>query len=200
MQISASHRSWHLHLAALLHIFQIRGRDLVRRYPMIIWWIALQDINALLCGSGPGNFVDFIFENNLIPTAIDIQNGQTPGGMQLPRDPAEGRQLMMMLDVLARLINHARQIGHLASFFRQSFEDWSSPQAQAARLAVLDTWQQQTNAARLSLEQTWATACNLPAMTDLLSEPENLPELTASVTESVSCCIQPGQIRVEIPD
>ena len=158
----------------------------------------MQDINALLCGSGPGNFVDFIFENNLIPTAVDIQNGQTPGGMQLPREPAEGRQLMMMLDILARLINHARQIGHLSNFFRQSFKDWSSPQAQAARLAVLDTWQQQTNTARISLEQTWATACNLPGMPDMLSGTENLPEITASVTESVSRWLHLGCPSVEV--
>ena len=66
---AASESHWHTHLSTLLQITSLRrqiygGRE---RYPFLIWWLCMIDLEAIFSSAGSGEFVSAMLKSDLVP-------------------------------------------------------------------------------------------------------------------------------------
>ena len=180
-QISSStERSWLVHIKALRALVQQR-RTLqpVESYPYIIWWICQVDINALLSGSGDGEFIAFILQNNLLPTSRQLHecgSFLTAGSLF----PPEWEMMCSALDFHWQILAHAASIGHLAKQMRAAAAQLLQPVTHAQTVL----WRQQADRARDLLFQTWNS--QMPVSIASGYQARSLPEAVQENFEHVS--------------
>jgi hypothetical protein len=65
---SADQSHWRQHLFTLIQLTNVRRSIYgMERYPFMIWWICLIDIDAMFSGAGNGDMISTLFETDLLP-------------------------------------------------------------------------------------------------------------------------------------
>lgn len=176
---------WSQHLAQLLRITPTRHSLYgTEPYPFIIWQVCLIDINALLSGSGSGEFVEAMLRSNLIPAASEhpLAIGLTEAsGVQY----GDTELVLSILGVNRAVSILAARLGHLARDIRELLvrrraDDQS--QVAASRIEIRNG-QQQVLELQERLRRTWNN--QLPAQLTSRYENQNVPERARGVFEHV---------------
>lgn len=115
---------WPRHISTLLKITLLRRRVFGgERFPFIVWWVCDIDLDALLSGPGPGEFVGHMLKNDLIPPPSFQLYPLGADGSSVVY-PEERDSLPVALQLSYEVALHAMRLGLMAREFRSdtSFE------------------------------------------------------------------------------
>ncbi|EQL38813.1 hypothetical protein BDFG_00341 [Blastomyces dermatitidis ATCC 26199] len=109
---------WSHHLERLLRIFLMRNELFkTEKFPFIIWWVCSIDLYALFSGTGTGEFIGAVLENDMIPPPTFHLYPLGPDGTSIIY-PEERDILPTVLQINHDIFVLAARLGLLASEFR----------------------------------------------------------------------------------
>ena len=109
---------WQQHISTLLKITLLRRKVFGgERFPFIVWWVCDIDLDALLSGPGPGEFVGHMLKNDLIPPPSFHLYPLGADGSSIVY-PEERDSLPIALQLNYEVALHAIKLGLLAREFR----------------------------------------------------------------------------------
>lgn len=152
----ASHSNmWSHHVSTLLRI-SLQRRDVFggERYPFIIWWICLIDLDALFSGAGSGDFVGTMLKNDIIPPpSFQLHPLGIDGSSVVYANELDTLPTILQLDFEITIL--AATLALLAHEYRQDTTFGRSGPLQTDR----DTRMRQSRIYELQeqLRQTWLT-------------------------------------------
>lgn len=123
----------------------------------INWMVCLMDVNALLSGSGTGDFVSVAMKENMIPHAEELRKAPS----FLSTDPIESWEWDLMaptFDFLREITMHAAKIGQVSRQIREAIKEDTEP----PNRVKIAQWTQQANRARELLKQSWNSQVPAP--------------------------------------
>ncbi|OAX83466.1 hypothetical protein ACJ72_02168 [Emergomyces africanus] len=109
---------WSHHLERLLRIFLMRNELFkTEKFPFVIWWVCSIDLYALFSGTGTGEFIGAVLENDMIPPPRFHLYPLGPDGTSMIY-PEERDILPSILQLNHDIFVLAARVGLLASEFR----------------------------------------------------------------------------------
>lgn len=147
------------------------------------------EIYADLSGSGNGQLINFLYDQDLVPSEIGAIDAFTPLGWEIATREADIAAWYSLSDVLLQLYKSFRGLARLSRTYRQMWSAHSSSSQRQANLNRFVEWPQQTAAARLEAEQFWHGAAG-QIMGSIPSGP-GVHEVLTSKTDAVSEIVYP---------
>lgn len=144
---------WVHHISTLLKITLLRQRIFgVERFPYIIWWICGIDLDALLSGMGPGEYVEYMMSNDLVPPPSYHLYPLGDDGSSVVY-PEERESLPMALQLDYEVTLHAIRLGLLANDFTNDTSYQAADQRQMSM--ILRIRQSRVSEIQEGLRQLW---------------------------------------------
>ena len=176
---------WSQHLAQLLRITPTRHNlYCMELFPFIVWQVCMIDINAVLSGTGNGEFVETMLRSNLIPSGDEHFLALGLATASLPSISAE--TLRSIIDFNRTVCILAAHLGLLSREIRENIAHYdlgNHPQPESLQTEILHGRQRILDL-QARLRRAWIT--QMPAQLASSYNNEGLPEIVRGIYEHVS--------------
>ncbi|KIV78327.1 hypothetical protein PV11_10054 [Exophiala sideris] len=168
---------WSQHLSTLLRISLLRREVFgTERFPFVVWWICLIDLDALFSGAGRGEFVgSMLRSDNIPPPSFHQYPLGLDGSSIVYGDEVESLPIVLQLDYEVTIL--AIRLALLAHDYRRDTTFNASNVLQRAQ--VTRSRQSQIFELQDALRQLWVT----PAVAMISQNVDNMPNRPKQILE-----------------